>query len=186
MSLPGFGRFSICLAPMSVLTLASSVWSICPVAETSTVSEALPKASLILAAAVCPKLTSTFWETFLKPLWVTVTVYEPGFNSAKEYRPNAFVFVVRLKLVAGSVSVTVALGTTAPLGSVTVPFKPPVTIDWETKLVGSSNKIIATATRENALRIYVLSILILGGAGKSEMSRWNLFTGFMGQNLFSS
>jgi len=63
-----------------------------------------------------------------------------------------------------------------------VPFKPPVTIDWDSKLVGSRNRIIAMATRENALRIHVLSILILGGAGKSEMSGWNLFTG---QNLFS-
>jgi len=167
---------------MSVLTLASSVWSICPVAETSTVSEVLPKASLILATAVCPRLTSTFWETFLKPLWVTLTVYEPGFNNEKENRPAELVFVVRLKLVAGSVSVTVALGTTAPVGSATVPFKPPVTIDWESKLVGSSNRIIARATRENALRIHVLHILMLGGAGNNEMSGWNLF---MGQNLFS-
>jgi hypothetical protein len=54
-------------------------------------------------------------------------------SSENLYPPIASVVVVCVWFVAELTSVTVALGTTAPVESVTVPVNPPVVDDWAHK-----------------------------------------------------
>jgi len=58
---------------------------------------------------------------FLKLGASTVTLYCPGGRRLKTYSPKPFVCKVRAADVAVFTTVTLALGTTAPAASVTVP-----------------------------------------------------------------
>jgi hypothetical protein len=59
-----------------------------------------------------------------------VRLYFPGGTFGKSYLPDSFVVAVLSEFVAASVKVTVAAGTAAPDGSVTVPTTMPVPPVW--------------------------------------------------------
>ena len=67
-------------------------------------------------------------EEVLKPSFLTVSVYSPGFNSENAYSPWAPVAEVAVSPVALLLSDNAAPGMVAPVGSVIVPLNPPVTI----------------------------------------------------------
>ena len=73
----------------------------------------------------------TCWITACrKPGADTVSRYVPGGIATNVYWPESFVNVERVTPVAGSTSVTLALATTAPLGSVTDPTTVAVAAVW--------------------------------------------------------
>jgi hypothetical protein len=57
-------------------------------------------------------------------------MYSPGFRNEKRKTPESLVVNVLVSPVAVLLMITVALATTAPEGSVTVPVTPPVTMFW--------------------------------------------------------
>ena len=61
-----------------------------------------------------------FASALVKLAASTVTEYTPGDSASKRYTPSAFALVERSKALAPSRAVTVALVTTAPVGSFTV------------------------------------------------------------------
>src|SRR5262245_60818169 len=67
-------------------------------------------------------------SNFLNPDRSNITLYAPVGNAGNKYRPSASVFVVRLPIKAGDVTVTVTPGITAPCASVTMPVSRPCVI----------------------------------------------------------
>src|ERR1700694_553550 len=61
-----------------------------------------------------------------KPVFVNFSVYVPGAMLGNTYCPDEFVVPVFVSFVAAFVRSTVASGTTAPPGSITVPSTMPV------------------------------------------------------------
>src|SRR5579863_4958917 len=147
MSPPGAGRSLIWAELNVVLMLASSVCSSGACPDTSIVSEVLPTTSLMLAVEICPSNTSTVSLKERNPDWLMVTVYDPGFNSGKLYKPVELVLVVAVSPVLLLFRLTFAFGTTAPLGSVTVPEIPPVTM-FCARSTPDRKATIASSTRK--------------------------------------
>src|SRR6266566_6494977 len=107
-------------SPFSVLTWTGE-------ASTVTVSEAAPTCIVTLSVVTSATCSSTFFSvSFLKPGLFTVMVYVPASSSGNEKLPCSLVVVVRLAPVRSLTTVTDTPGTTAPLGSVTVPVIVPV------------------------------------------------------------
>ena len=97
--------------------------------STTTVSLVVPTLSAILERLRLSPASKVMWlaSHTLKPVCSTATVYVPGGTAAKVKYPSELATVRRTSAVASFVNVTFALGTTAPLGSVTVPVSAAVT-----------------------------------------------------------
>src|SRR3984957_11808169 len=116
------GSSTSCFWSRLAETLELSVFSSDASAVTVTDSDSDPTANATSCVAVSPAL-STIPDCLysLKPPALMVRIYADGGRSLKRYRPVASVAKVRLTPVSVLDSVTVALGTMAPVGSATTP-----------------------------------------------------------------
>src|SRR5947209_10657794 len=127
---PFRGSWVACSAVTISPTAAEVVCTPMAVASTVTDSPELPTDRVACSSVTLETLTITLRVTFcLKPCASMVTVYVPGGRLAALYSPEAEVVKLWDRPVDGFVTVTFALGTTAPEGSLTVPrIVPDVTV----------------------------------------------------------
>src|SRR6266446_1216543 len=124
---PFMGSSRTCSPSMTFPTSPVDVLTAMGVASTITVSVAAPMSIFMLRAVTSATCSSTLLSvSFLKPVLITVTVYVPGSSSGNEKLPCSLVVVLRVAVVRSLVTLTVAPGTAAPLGSVTDPVIRPV------------------------------------------------------------
>src|SRR5580698_4331138 len=153
--------------------LASSVCSSGACPDTSTVSEVLPTTSLMLVVAICPNNTSTVSLYVRKPDWLMLTLYDPGFNKGKLYKPVELVTVVWVSPVVLLFRLTCAPGTIAPDGSVTVPEMAPVTIFCDSDKLARIN----VATHNAATNLSSdLSLKLIASSSKLNLTRATIGT----------
>ena len=91
-----------------------------------------PTVSLKLACTTEPARISTFWAAVLKPSAEAVTLQVPIASSGMRKPPVSLVTPDRDALVPVLMAVTVILGNTAPVLSVTVPEMSPVILCAQT------------------------------------------------------
>src|ERR1019366_8796222 len=119
-----FSGNSMMAMPVTVPpTVAFSVSTWLPVLSTTTVSVNLPTGSWISTRMVW-LISRAFWGTivtFSNPAALAVILYLPIGSRRAWYTPEESVLAALLKLVSRLVTVTLALVTTAPEGSVTTP-----------------------------------------------------------------
>src|SRR5439155_9724013 len=100
---------------------------------------------VLLPASTCAARTSV-----RKPCISARTSYSPAGSAGALYRPSSLAVRVRALPVALFVTVRIALGTTAPDSSVTVPEIMPVAVCAESVAAATSGR---TINRDSALRI---------------------------------
>src|SRR5260370_36645151 len=119
---PFIGSSRTCSPSIMFATSPVDVLTAMGAASTVTVSVAAPISIFKLTAVTSPTCSSTFLSvSFLKPPLFTVRVYTLGSSSGKEKLPCSLVTAWRAAPVRSLTALTVAPGTAAPLGSVTVP-----------------------------------------------------------------
>src|SRR6266446_3254640 len=129
-SLPGFGTWGIWVRFIVVETSPFSAWS--NGISLVTLIVALPPAisSVMLRVPGGPSSTLTSWLSSRKPACETLSVYFPGARKKNRYTPSPSVLAVWIVPLDSSLSSTTVLGTTAWLGSLTTPVKPPEAVVW--------------------------------------------------------
>src|SRR5271157_3172081 len=137
MSPPAAGNCASCCGENGVLLLGSGFNS-GAVAETSTVCVACPTVNVRVSVITDPTVTSACCSVFWKPAGLVLTIYWPVFNNRNRNSPVESVVVLCVDPVSRLFRVTVAFGTTAPLGSLRVPEMSPVVSDWA-KRAGANN-----------------------------------------------
>src|SRR5215472_13865489 len=128
-SLPGFGTWETCswftvvdTSPFSALMSGASSVTL------TVVGSADSRTSWTFMVAGGPREMARTRLVALKPGWETVSVKFPGRRNEYRYPPSAFVVVDCVSPLALSFSSTIAFGTTAPLGSLTTPVRPPLLV----------------------------------------------------------
>src|SRR5215472_12534268 len=111
-------------------------------------------------------ITTPVALTVAKFVAFTSRVYVPGGTSGKRYEPSPPVVVDCEKFVPTFVIVTVALGTTAPVGSVTVPVMTPCTDCDQT--APPLARISSAATNTAKVRNFMLSPLSKAFSAKAS------------------
>ena len=143
MSPPAAGSCASCCGVNTVFMLGSGFTS-GAIAVTSTVCVACPTASVMLSVDTDPTATSACCSNFWKPAGLVLTIYVPVFNNRNRNSPVESVVLLCADPVSRLFRVTVAFGTTAPLGSLRVPAISPVVSDWAKTAGASNNKIVKT------------------------------------------
>src|SRR5215472_512644 len=105
-----------------------------------------------------------------KPLAEHLTLYVPGLTAGKRYRPAGSVVVVWVTFVPTGTSVTVAPGTIAPVGSVTVPPTAPVVADCANIIEGATKDRQQTTTATTTTRLLNIRLPPLGRAGPVNLA----------------
>src|SRR5260370_6745554 len=149
----------MCLVSKRVEMLAFSVCSCATFsADTSTVVVPDPTSSAALPLTVVPRSTAMVRVAVLKPAFSTESVYSPGFSKEIVYSPLDEVVALYCSPVAAFFRVTSAPETTAPVGSVTVPATPPVTMDCP-QLPAALNTMSARTRNNACLKCFFISFL---------------------------
>src|ERR1700733_5292513 len=116
------GRLASCSEVYVFCSCAVVVSITAPSAETSTVWVDVPTSSVTFAVATWFRVTSTpFSSDLVNPAATTTMSYLSTRRLLMRYCPAKVVVVVDARLVLSPVAVIVALGTTAPVESNTVP-----------------------------------------------------------------
>src|SRR5579864_4367621 len=112
--------------PVTTPDTSDDCVSICATLEPSTVIsvELAPTCNELSTRAFCAtRRMRPFTSYFLKPCAATVRSYFPGVRAGADHSPSLLLTVVRLMPCSPLVTVTCALTTAAPVGSVTVPVR---------------------------------------------------------------
>src|ERR1035438_5049384 len=136
---PPAGNCASCCGENGVFMLGSGFTS-GAIAETSTVCVDCPTDNVRLSVTTDPTATSVCCSNFWKPEGLVLTIYVPVFSKRKRNSPLESVMLFCVDPVSRLFRVTVAFGTTAPLGSLRVPAMSPVVSDWA-KSAGAINSI---------------------------------------------
>src|SRR3954470_10872275 len=129
-SRPSIGMASICCVETESPRVASLVLSVCALAETSTVTVSV--CTVRSKSMVAGWLTSSsgLLDWLPNPWAVAVILYLAGGSCGNTYWPALLASAVRVWPLALLDSVTLAPGTSAPLGSLMVPRRDVVAV-WE-------------------------------------------------------
>ena len=145
------GSSRTCSPSMMFETSPVEVLSVIGEASTITVSEAAPISIFKFKVVTSATCSSTFFSaSFLKPPLFIVMRYVPASSSGKEKLPSSLVAASRAAPVRSLTTLTIAPGTTAPLGSVSVPVIVPAVFCAEakdTKIRRQVTKLAQTRTR---------------------------------------
>src|SRR5579864_4611970 len=138
--------------PVTTPDTSDDCVSICATLEPSTVIsvELAPTCNELSTRAFCAtRRMRPFTSYFLKPCAATVRSYFPGVRAGADHSPSLLLTVVRLMPCSPLVTVTCALATAAPVGSVTVPVREAVSCPSKVAGADRRDKSRISHTRED-------------------------------------